>query len=273
MAHVSEVDMATVASIQTVFQRSKLSRAGWTSRLLEGRLDGRQAWRTDARGAVDIFKDRRAQTTTKVNVHLLVDASGSMTEPADGTRRHIYGEPAKATRSMKAQDTTATLAMAFRRIPTVRLHVWQHSAGSDGQMYIKKVYGDGLNRIEEMSTHEGLKGGGNADGFALQWVGEKALREARPDEHTIIIVVSDGLPSVHGQHASNPDLITFSHVVSTRLRQKGAIVLSVLIAAGQDANSNEMYGEENVMEFKVGSPSAWADLARDMATVFGKVLR
>lgn len=270
--HTSEVDMATVASIQTVFQRSKLSRAGWTSRLLEGRLDGRQAWRSDAKGAVDIFKDRKAQTTTKVNVHLLVDDSGSMNEPAAGGQRPGYGQPRVATRADKAQDTTATLAMAFRRVPTVRLNVWQHSAGGNGEMFIRRVYGGGMDKIETMSGGA-TPGYGNADGFALQWVGERALREARPDERTIIIVVSDGLPSVHGVNATNPDLITFSNVVSTRLRQKGAIVLSVLIAAGQAANSNEMYGEENVMSFNVGNPSAWADLARDMADTFGKVLR
>jgi len=55
-----EVNAAVVASIQTVFNRSRLSRAGWQSRLPEGRIDGRQVWRTDANGATDIFRERHA---------------------------------------------------------------------------------------------------------------------------------------------------------------------------------------------------------------------
>lgn len=272
MAYQSEVDFATVASIQTIFQRSKLSRAGWQSRLMDGRLDARQAWRYEARGHVDIFKDRQAQSTTKVNVWLLVDASGSMGGALARPRLQAGRMVATKTRAMNAQDTAATLAQAFRRIPTVRLHIYQHSASGDGEMYLRRAYGDGLNRVEGMAAWG--RGGGNADGFALQWVGQQALRNPRPDERTIIIVISDGLPSVHGAHATNPDLISFSASVAEDIRRRGAAVLSVSIEGdGHRSESRDMYGAENVVPFKASSPTAWPDLARGLAEMFGRVLR
>lgn len=253
--NLPQIDGATVASIQTIFQRSRLSHTGWSSRLLEGRLDSRHVWRNDARGSIDIFKDRRAMGTTKVNVWLLVDASGSM-----------GGE--KALRSM---DTAATLAEAFKRITTVNLHVWQHKAVKGGTASMHRVYERGA--TPKFASMPRWIGGGNADGFALQWIGDKALKAARPDERTIIIVISDGLPSVHAPNATNHDLVQFSHTVATRLRQKGAAVLSISIERDAESNSYGMYGRENVVPFNFGSATAWVTLAQGLAEKFGRVLR
>ncbi len=254
-ARLPEIDGATVASIQTIFQRSRLDHPVWLSRLLEGRLDSRHAWRNDARGSVDIFKDRKAMGTTKVNVWLLVDASGSMN-----------GD--KALRSM---DTAATLAEAFKRISTVNLHVWQHKATSAGTASMHRVYERGV--VAKFAEMPRWIGGGNADGFALQWIGERALKAARQGERTIIIVISDGLPSVHATNATNYDLVQFSHTVATRLRTKGAAVLSISIERDAESNSYGMYGRENVVPFDFGSHNPWVTLAQGLAEKFGRVLR
>jgi nitric oxide reductase activation protein len=229
---------------------------------MDGRLDSRHAWRNDARGSVDIFRDRRARSTTKVRAYLLVDASGSM----GGVH------PQRRTKAMLAQDTTATLAMALGRISTVDLTVYQHSASSNGNMYIRKAYDRITHRIEGMAQWG--EGGGNADGFALRWVGEQALRERRPDEKIMIIVISDGLPSVHGRNSTNRDLIQFSHTEATALRKRGVAVLSVTIEEGAtQGHARNMYGPENVVPFDPKSPTAWPDLARGLADLFGRVLR
>lgn len=253
---VSHVDMATVASVQTIFQRSKLSHAGWQSRLLEGRIDSRHAWRNDARGVVDIFKDRRAASTTKVNVWLLNDASGSM----------------QGTKAEYSQDCTATLVEAFKRISTVRLHVWQHKASSYEAVDMIRIYERG--RVDRVAEMAGNAGGGNADGFALQWLGDQALKMARPDERTIIIVISDGLPSVEGKNATNHDLISFNNIVATDLRLRGASVLCVAIEGGAlEGHARSMYGPTNVIPFQPGYERAWSDLARGLGDLFGRELR
>jgi cobalamin biosynthesis protein CobT len=248
--------MATVASVQTIFQRSKLSRQGWQSRLLEGRLDSRHAWRNDARGVVDIFKDRRAPSTTKVNVWLLNDASGSM----------------RGAKAEYSQDCTATLVEAFKRISTVRLHVWQHKAMTYEGVDMIRIYERG--KVDKVTQMTDNVDGGNADGFALQWIGEQALKMARADEKTIIIVISDGLPSVEGKNATNHDLISFNNIVASDLRLKGASVLCVAIEGGDlQGHARSMYGPENVIPFQPGYERAWSDLARGLGDLFGKELR
>lgn len=241
------IDVTAVAAIHTAFNRSRLSHQAWASRQDYGRLDSRHAWRSDAKGASDIFKERRMPSPTKVNVHVLVDASGSM-----------MGE-----RACRAQDTAGTLVKAFERIPTVRVHIWQHNAYST-QANIFRVAAPGIpSKMADMLDNIG---GGNADGFALRWVGEQAMRSQRPDEKTLVIVVSDGLPSVSGLGARGK-IIDHSVLVADTLRKKGCHVMSVAIA-GDDEAHKYMYGEGNVVTFT----GDWTRLGRDFATIFGKVL-
>lgn len=248
------VHPGTVASIQTIFQRSRLNHRAWQPRRREGRIDGRQVWRNDALRHVDIFKERNNPSVTKLNVHLLVDSSGSMV----------------GQRTQAAQDCVATLVEAFKRQPTVRLHVWQHHA-TLGRCQVARVYtpGRGTKGIRRM--HE-FVAGGNADGFALEYVGKRALKMAYGDEITVVVMISDGAPSAHGKDATNYDLTLFSRQVSTELRLGGAHVLSVAIAGDRGLNA-DMYGSENVMNFDAHSPTAWADFGRDLARVFGALLR
>ena len=243
------IDGATVASIQTVFNRLRLSHQNWESRQLHGRLDSRTVWRNDARGQVDIFKERRLPSPTKVDVHILVDSSGSM-----------HGE-----RICRAQDMAATLVEAFKRIPTVSLHVWQHNAmGAVTNVY--KVYfpGSGPKGLTEMLMHIG---GGNADGFALDAIGQRGLSAKRPDTKTLVIVVSDGLPSVAG-HGATGDILDHSTLVTQELNRKGVQVMAVAIAGDKRAHER-MYGKDNTVAFT----GDWAKLARDFGGVFAKVIK
>jgi nitric oxide reductase activation protein len=247
------VDGPTVASVQTAFARSRLSHQSWKSRLMDGRLDSRHAFRNDARGSVDIFKDRQAPSSTKLDVWLLVDASGSMA-----------GEKA-----CRAQDVAGTLVEAFKRIPTVNLHVWQHHAAA-GKVQLIRVYQQGVPpRLERMNVNVA---GGNADGFALQAIAGRAVRDVRRDTKVLVIVVSDGLPSVHGLGATNRDIQAHSATVAEDMRRKGMAVMAVAIEGETDAHAR-MYGEENVIPFEIGSPTRWADFSRTLATVFGRTLK
>lgn len=247
------IDGPTVASIQTTFQRSRLSRQSWQSRLMEGRLDSRHAFRNDARGSVDIFKDRSAPSATRLDVWLLVDASGSM----------------NGVKASRAQDVAGTMIEAFKRIVTVRLHVWQHKA-SDG-VYLHRVYEPGMEtpKVDRMVMNVG---GGNADGFALQAIADRAIHEVRRDTKVLVIVISDGIPSVHGVGATNWDIQAHSAIVADGLRRKGVKVMAVAIDGPTDAHAR-MYGPENVVPFNQKSPTRWGDFARDLAAIFGRQLR
>lgn len=241
------VDATAVAAIHTVFSRTRLSHQTWAARQDHGRLDSRHAWRSDAKGATDIFRERRLPSPTKLNVYVMVDASGSML----------------GYEACRAQDMAATLVRAFERIPTVNVSIWQHHASGSTTTVYRNFEKGAPNKLRDMLDHIG---GGNADGFALEWVGKYALQKQRPDEHTLIIVVSDGLPSVKGSGASAP-IIDHSALVAEQLRKKGAHVMSVAIA-GDAASHRYMYGEGNVVHFT----NDWSKLARDFAAIFGKVL-
>jgi len=241
------VNPATVAAIQSVFNRTRLSHQNWESRQLYGRLDSRHAWRNDARGSVDLFKERRLPSPTKLNVHILVDASGSM----------------MGDRACRAQDMAATLVKAFERIPTVRLAVWQHNAIGHGATVYRVAERGIAPKLDQMLNN---LGGGNADGFALEFVGNRIVQSAKPDEKNIVIVVSDGLPSVSGQGATG-NILDHSALVAQTLRRKGVDVMSVAIAGDTTAHEY-MYGKDSVVPFL----NDWSALSRSFAATFGKVL-
>lgn len=246
-ARVPYVHGGTVASIQTVFNRMRLSHTGWARRELHGRLDGQQAWRYDARNQVDIFRERRMPSPTKLNVHLLLDASGSMS----------------GDRACRAQDLAGTFVEAFKRIPTVRIHVYQHNANQTANIF--RVFKPGANpkRLDNMLYNIG---GGNADGFALMAIGQVVMGAMRPDESNLIIVISDGLPSVTGAGATG-NILDHSTLVANTLRNKGVMVMGVAVAGDINAH-RDMYGKDNV----VGFSGDWGKLSRDFAATFGKVL-
>lgn len=242
------VDGGTVASVQTVFNRMRLSHQGWQRRELHGRLDGQQAWRYDARNQVDIFRERRMPSPTKLNVHLLLDASGSMS----------------GGRACRAQDLAGTFVEAFKRIPTVRINVWQHNANQVTNIYRIFKPGDNVKKLDSMLLNIG---GGNADGFALEAIGGEVMKHLRPDEANLIIVISDGLPSVAGQGATG-NILDHSTLVTHTLNNKGVMVMGVAIAGDVTAH-RAMYGKDNVLGFS----GDWGKLSRDFAAVFGAVLR
>lgn len=248
------VNPAVVAAIQTTFNRSRLSRQGWQSRLLEGRIDGRQVYRNDAKGALDIFRERNAPTITKVNLWVIIDSSGSM----------------NGTKIDRAQDLAGTLAAAFQRIPSVRLQVWQHNAMGDGDVNLYRVYGPGKNTLKQMRQNVG---GGNADGFAMQAIGDLALRAGRPDERTIVWMISDGLPSAMGTGSTRHDLANHSTIVCAQLRAKGLTIIATAIEGFNDAFV-QMYSPEWIMQFRTSLPAdkAWIDLGQQTGAIVGRAL-
>jgi hypothetical protein len=109
--------------------------------------------------------------------------------------------------------------------------------------------------------------GGNADGFALEAIGQLAAKDKRPDTGSLVIIISDGLPSVSGIGATG-DIKDHSAVVVSALKGKGVSVLGVAVAGDINAHRH-MYGEANVVNFT----GDWAALSREFSGVFGSFLR
>jgi hypothetical protein len=242
------IDGATVAAVRAVFNRTRLAHQNWQSRRLEGRLDSRNVWRYDAANNVDIFRERKNPSPTKLNVFLLVDASGSMTGHS----------------ACNAQDVSATLVDAFKHVPTVRMHVWQHWATGSGATLLRR-YEPGMSL--EGLTHMPDTDGGNADNFALRAMGDRAISLARPDTMSLIIMISDGRPSMFGQGARINDPVIHARQTTADLLRKNVHVMSVAIAPLGGLNA-EMYGEKNVIPFT----GDWNALARSFSTTFGRFL-
>jgi hypothetical protein len=242
------IDGATVSAIRSVFNRTRLAHQNWQSRRMEGRLDSRHVWRYDAANSIDIFRERKNPSPTKLNVFVLVDGSGSMS----------------GSSACNAQDVAATLVDAFKHVPTVRMHVWQHWAEAHGATLLRRYEPgmslEGLTKMPQTS-------GGNADNFALRAMGDRAISLARPDTQSLIIMISDGRPSVHGNGATLIDPVAHARKTVADLLRKKVHVMSVAIAPLGGINA-EMYGERNVIPFT----GDWNELARSFSATFGRFL-
>jgi len=271
--HEPVVHAPVVSAVRTAFVRARTSPRLWKHRQFEGRLDPRNVWRQQATNTTDIFRERLAPGATKVNVHILVDGSGSMTgmdqKNEDGSA---------AQRIEKAMDITATLCDAFRGQPQVRFNVWLHNTVAQmGEVAMWPIVTNGGGR-ENIGQMRNATGGGNGDGYAIKWVGEKVRRSHRKGEVDLLIVVSDGLPSWLSQHrhinwstygqpgaAANDGVALVRNAVE-ELRERGTRVLSIAIAPNQ--NQAEMYGEDGVIPFD----GDWTQLAVDIGQALGQTL-
>jgi len=100
-----------------------------------------------------------------------------------------------------------------------------------------------------------------------------ALRAGRPDERTIVWMISDGLPSVQGTNATRYDLAQHSTIVCATLRSRGLTIIATAIE-GFNAAFVQMYSPEWIMQFKTSVPAqqAWIDLGQQIGSIVGRAL-
>jgi Mg-chelatase subunit ChlD len=250
-----------VASIRKAFLLAKTSKDAWKTAQREGRPDVRQAPRI-ARGEQDIFKKKAGRSTSRVRVSVLIDASGSMSNtdayiqrPDDPT------QTIAVERRLAAAVFGTTIATALGRIPTVELNVFQHAAYS-GHMVIKYRWAKGtpVAVFNEAATRS-IGAGMNADGHALYAVTERMRRELKRGERGILMVVSDGLPSVYSSNGTSEAGQALIDAVA-HARRHGITVIAVAI----DGSDQSVYYGDGYVPFTGNWNALGSALARQVGS-------
>ena len=260
------VSAPAVAAIHRAFTLAKTSHNAWRSYKREGRVDPRRA-SAGMRGEVDIFQRKTGRSVSKVKVSVLIDASGSMrdndtahiTNPLTPTSKRKVGVPA----ALAAAVFGATIAKALGRVPTIDLDVFQHSA-SFGHLYMKWRWHKGTPLGVFNEAVQGIGGGGNADGHALFAITTKMLKELKRDQKGIIMIVSDGMPSVYSDDGTSEAGQALIDAVA-HARRAGIEVIAVAI---DGSDQSAYYGKDGVLPFK----GEWSVLGTDLAKHIGKAL-
>jgi hypothetical protein len=262
------VQPTAVAAIRKAFTLAKTSRANWRTAQREGRMDPRSMMRA-TRSDQDVFRRKTGQSTTQVRCAILIDDSGSMSgrdsiiphplAPADKRKR------VQVSRRMGAAIFAGTVATALGTIPTVTLDVYQH-AGSGGRMNIKWRWHRGTPVgvfNEQASGWNGAHGGGNADGHALHEITTHLLRTIKRGERGVIMVVSDGLPSVYA-HGGTSDAGQALIDAVAEARKHGIVVLGVAI----DGSDQKVYYGDGLLQWT----GDWSAMGKSLAKVLGSAL-
>jgi hypothetical protein len=283
MDYTPTLDAGTISAVRLAFQRARSGSRAWKGHQQGGRLDARQVYRSDASRDRDIFRDRIAASATKVNAYILLDGSASMQWPVDrdpNLPMTVWKDPNATGRPTieAATDVVATLDAALRTITNVRLNVWLHNTNVRAEADINMVEVIRNGKGGQYLPHlPGMTGGGNGDGYAIQYMAERIKKDTRPDEVGLLIVVSDGLPSVWAQgttfgsyHSAEgmQALQDFVFNAANDTRDMGIPVLSVALRPIPAQNS--MYGADNVIPFDY--LDGWSTLAIKFGAALGKTL-
>lgn len=216
-----------------------------------GRVSGHRAFRVAA-GFDNIFTRRDALSPDRLDVHLLVDASGSM---HDRVTRARWGAPAGPRRVEMAAQMAANITEALDRLPYIRVHVWAHNTAHGTTLW--DVYdsrkGQPLARIAGITAS-----GSNNDASAIAALTHRVVSERSTRERSIIVVISDGAPC-------EPEDWVKGAADSARKQKVG--VVSVAIAGGLTKTQEACYGVENVVPWT----GDWSALATGIAKIIGKM--
>tara|TARA_R110002020_G_scaffold127896_4_gene286768 strand:+ start:980 stop:3115 length:2136 start_codon:yes stop_codon:yes gene_type:complete len=197
-----------IAAFSRIFSVRQRQVDYYQNELTQGRLNRRAL----ARGAYNdkLFRRRDTQEATGLDITMLLDESGSMT-----------GDRIKTCRKV-----SILLANALEQVPNVNLSIYGHttadSFGGRAQdcalsVYVERGQGD-LTRLGTMEAQWS-----NLDGFAIQHVGQKALKSTATDKW--LVVLSDGMPA--GYEYGHPGGDQHTKGVVTQLEKQGLNVIGV----------------------------------------------
>jgi Mg-chelatase subunit ChlD len=253
------VNPTAVAAIRKAFTQAKTSRDAWRSFRREGRFDARQAPRA-SRMEQDVFKTRTGKSTTRVKCAVLIDASGSMMG-SGSSAIEVDGQTVYVTRAEAGAMFGATIAKALGSVPTIDLDVFRHSASH--RLHLKWVWHRGTPVSVFNNAYQSIGGGGNADGHALYAITDRMVRGLKRGEHGVILVVSDGMPSVYAPGGSSEAGQALIDAVAYA-RKRGITVLGVAI----DGSDQSIYYGDGLVTFT----GSWTALGASLGRAIGAAL-
>lgn len=240
-AMVQRSDMAA-RYIRNALLQSRTGTDEVESHHKQGRLDGRGLVRI-GHGDSRVFEQRRAESTGRYLIWVMLDCSGSM-------RSTIHEEAAVGH----------SLAVASTAVQSMRMAVWGWSdmirPARNTDATVVKAWETGEDP-SQILTLPGVPLGNTPDATSLDWARRAILKEARGDEQPVIIMVSDGEGEARMEESVE------------RARRAGVIVRGVSFGGGMSAEAlQSRYGRGNYV--------AWAGsivaTARPLAAMIAKLV-
>lgn len=174
-AQTSKKNNTEIVTLVNEMKRLLKDPAGKFQRSLKkGKVDARRlAYST---GSNRVFKKRNEESVAKVNVMVLIDASGSM-------GRH---------RSNSASEAATVLAEAMDKLKWNCEVVDFNSGSYDTAIRVRKSMKAPLNQLTKAAIRMPFVGSCNGDGYAVEWC---LNRLQQFEGHKMLFVISDGQPS------------------------------------------------------------------------------
>ena len=174
-AQTSKENNTEITTLVNEMKRLLKDPAGKFQRTLKkGKVDARRlAYSTTSDR---VFKKRNEESVAKVNVMVLIDASGSM-------GRH---------RSNSASEAATVLAEATSKLKWNCEVVDFNSGSYDTAIRVRKSMKAPLNQLTKAAIRMPFVGSCNGDGYAVEWALERLQQF---EGHKMLFVISDGQPS------------------------------------------------------------------------------
>lgn len=205
-----------VARIKAAFFFRKRIPAHDDRMLKKGEIDDEQLWRV---GVEDyrVFFRRHMEEQDFIAATMLIDVSGSM-----------HGENVR-----RAQMLATVLMECFATMPNARVKVRAHTHLGNDDCTIYRIWepGDARTRLGLLAT---VQGGSNYDGYAIEYCANEMVKDARPNETKLLIVLSDGRPNGGRQYRGTPAM---KHVrwVTDHFGRKDIAIFQIAVDEGVDA--------------------------------------
>jgi len=154
--------------------------------LKRGLVDDEALWRV-ADDDFRVFLQRQVEEQDFIAATMLIDCSGSM----------------HGGNLARAQMLASVLLECFSTMPNARVKVRGHAYTGGDACNVYRIWEPGDPRTR-LGLFEFVDSGSNYDGYAIEYCATEMLKDARPNETKLLIVLSDGRPNGGLQYRGMP---------------------------------------------------------------------
>lgn len=209
-------DPGLVARMKSAFFFRKAA-PSWSERLLKaGSIDDEELYRV-ASGDYRVFERRVVEETPDTQVTLLIDLSGSM----------------GGTNIENAQAMATVMLECLRLMKGATVRVRGHRSGYSYGCEVFRIWEPG-DPVQRLGLLRQLNGGGNYDGYAIDYCADELVKVSKANESKVLIVLSDGRPN--GTAYGGESAESHVHRVVEHYEKKDVTIIQIAIdpAVGAD---------------------------------------